>query len=176
MLHAIHRSIPTREVKKQLKKSSRLYRLDPFLDNEGIIRVGGRVNQAVCSYSEKHPIVLPRKHHITELVIRHCHEKSQHQGRGITTNEIRSNGFWIIGCSSAVSSFINKCITCRKLRSKPLEQKMAELPLDQVEIVPPFLYSGVDFFGPFFFYQRRPKGVEKIWCHIYMPCITSYSC
>ena len=157
VLHAIHRSIPTREVKKQLKKSSRLYRLDPFLDNEGIIRVGGRVNQAVCSYSEKHPIVLPRKHHITELVIRHCHEKSQHQGRGITTNEIRSNGFWIIGCSSAVSSFINKCITCRKLCSKPLEQKMAELPLDRVEIAPPFSYSGVDFFGPFLIKEGRKE-------------------
>ena len=56
-----------------------------------------------------------------------------------------------------MSSFINKCITCRKLCSKPLEQKMAELPLDQVEIVPPFLYSGVDFFGPFFIKEGRKE-------------------
>lgn len=47
-------------------------------------------------------MILPRKSHITNLLIRHFHERIQHQGRGMTTNEIRANGYWIIGCSSAV--------------------------------------------------------------------------
>ena len=54
----------------------------------------------------KHPAILSKTGHVTELLIRHFHEKVEHQGRGFTTNEIRANGFWVVGCSSAVSSMI----------------------------------------------------------------------
>ena len=45
-----------------LKKSC-LYRLDPFIDNDGIIRVGGRLRQADQLYEEKHPTILPKNSH-----------------------------------------------------------------------------------------------------------------
>ena len=87
-----------------MKGTSQLYRLDPFLDDEAIIRVGGRIRNASYSSDIKHPVILPRKHHVTDLIIRHCHETTQHGGRGMTINEIRSNGYWIIECSGAVST------------------------------------------------------------------------
>jgi hypothetical protein len=111
--------------KKLLKKSS-VYSRDPFLDSDGIFRVGGRLQKAQLDYGVKHPIILPRTHHVTDMVIGHFHEKMKHQGRGMTTNKIRENGFWIIGCSSAVSHYIRKCVKCRKLRSPVQEQKMAD--------------------------------------------------
>lgn len=46
---------------KAMKKASSLYQLDPFLDANGIIRVGGRIKRSSLSYGAKHPIVLPRK-------------------------------------------------------------------------------------------------------------------
>lgn len=138
-----------------MKGTSSLYRLDPFLDPDGLIRVGGRIQRADLDSNLKHPIILPKRSHITDLVIRHYHEQSQHQGRGITTNTIRSHGFWIIGCSSIVSSLLSKCVICRKLRSQTQIQKMADLPSDRLEDVPPFTYCGVDLFGPWYIKESR---------------------
>ena len=91
---------------KAMKKASSLYQLDPFLDANGILRVGGRIRRSSLSYDAKHPIILPRKGHVTELIICHHHQIVEHQGRGITHNEVRSAGYWVIGGSSAVSNHI----------------------------------------------------------------------
>ena len=99
-----------------LPKNNKLAMLDVTIDELGILRVGGRLQNSTMSFDIKHPIILPRRSHVTDLIIRYHHEKVQHQGRGFTINEIRSHGYWIIGCSKAVSSHIHKCITCRKLR------------------------------------------------------------
>ena len=103
-------------VRSVVEKQSSIYWLDPFLDSGGILRVGGRMNRAQLDMNVKHPIVLPKKCHVSELVIRHCHERVCHQGRGMTINEVRASGFWIIGLSSAVSSQISHCVRCRTLR------------------------------------------------------------
>ena len=70
-----------------------------FLDESGILRVGGRIRQACISLEVKHPIILPRNEHITRLIIKYFHEKTEHQGRGFTLNEIRSSGYWIVGAA-----------------------------------------------------------------------------
>lgn len=67
----------------------------------------------------------------------------------MTVNEIRSNGIWVIGCSTEVSSFIYKCVKCRKYRKGNQEQRMGDLPPERLEATPPFTYSGMDCFGPF---------------------------
>ena len=68
--------------KSEMKKKSDLYRLDPFLDEHGILRVGGRIREASLAYEVKHPVILPRRGHISWLVMKNFHEKSPHQGRG----------------------------------------------------------------------------------------------
>lgn len=77
-----------------MKRSSSLYRLDPFLDEGGLLRVGGRLSQSSTPYEVKHPVILPKKGHVTNLILCHYHESIQHQGRGITQNEIRASGGW----------------------------------------------------------------------------------
>jgi hypothetical protein len=134
-----------------------LYKLSPFLDEVGLLRVGGRIQHADVSTAMKHPVILPRKHHITTLVIRHFHETVCHQGRGMTINAIRENGFWIIGCVAAVSDFISKCVSCKKMYAKPEVQKMADLPNDRVDPSPPFTYCGVDLFGPWYIKDGRKE-------------------
>ena len=71
-----------------LKKSC-LYRLDPFIDSDGIIRVEGRLRQADQLYEEKHPTILPKNSHLAHLVINYHHESVYHQGRQITHGKIR---------------------------------------------------------------------------------------
>ena len=146
-----------RKRNQEIKQASMLYRLDPFLDGEGILRVGGWIQQASLHEDIKNPVILPKKGHITELLIKDFHEKSHHQRRGFTLNEIRSNGYWIIGCSGAVSSFIKDCVTCQRLRANVQEQKMAELPKERVAPSPPFTYCGVDLFGPWYVKEGRKE-------------------
>ena len=138
-----------------MKKNSNLYTLDPFLDKNGVLRVGGRLKHADLSTAVKYPAILPRKGHVTDLIISHCHDSVEHQGRGMTHNKIRSSGFWIIGGSSAVSDHVAKCVRCRKLRGAVQEQKMADLPEDRVQSAPPFSYCAVDYFGPWYVKEGR---------------------
>ena len=105
----------------------------------------------------KHPAVLPKDHHVTSLIIGHYHKTIQHQGRAMTINEIRSNGVWIIGCSSAVAAHIHRCVKCRRMRGRVSEQKMANLPQDRVEPSPPITFSGMDCFGPFLIKEGRKQ-------------------
>lgn len=140
-----------------LKGKSKLQKLDPFLDKDDIIRVGGRLQQANIPNDVKHPIILPRNSHVTELIIRHFHERINHQGRGMTINELRSNGFWIVGVSSAVSSMLFKCVTCKRLRGVVQEQKMSDLPIDRLDPSPPFTYCAVDLFGPIYIKEGRKE-------------------
>ena len=51
--------------KKRMLKKSDLYRLDPFTDHDGILRVGGRLRRAEMSNGEKHPVILPKNHHLS---------------------------------------------------------------------------------------------------------------
>ena len=143
--------------RKVIDKISSLYKLDPFIDEYGILRVGGRFRLANLDSASKHPVILPKVSHITDLIICHHHKRTNHQGRGITLNEIRSCGYWIIGGSSLVSKHIARCVTCRKVRGSTQGQKMADLPIDRLEPSPPFTYSAVDFFGPFYIKEGRKE-------------------
>ena len=93
-----------------MKQTSSLFRLNPLLDKEGILRVGGRLTRASVPFHVKHPVILPRKGHVTALVIKHYHQRICHQGRGMTLNELRANGFWITDGSSAVARHIYDCL------------------------------------------------------------------
>ena len=74
--------------KRAMKATSSLYRLDPFIDHDGVLRVGGRIQQGHFTDDTKFPVILPRKGHITSLIIKYFHEKVQHQGRSMSLNEI----------------------------------------------------------------------------------------
>ena len=144
-----------KEKKALLKKTSSLHTLDPYLDVTGVLRVGGRITKADLTDSLKNPVILPKTGHITELIIRHIHEKTHHSGRGVTLNELRSNGYWIINGNAAVRRFISRCVRCRYLRGTAGEQKMANLPKSRVEPAPPFSYCAVDCFGPWYIKAGR---------------------
>ncbi len=57
---------------------SAIYKLDPFMDKNGVLRVGGRLRNSSLNYETKHPMLLPKKGHITDLVIRDQHNNLKH--------------------------------------------------------------------------------------------------
>ena len=142
----------------EVKLSSSLYRLDPFIDEESLLRVGERLRNSASPFEIKHPLVMPRRSHATNLLVRQYHHgKQHHQGYGVTHNAIRQAGFHIINGRSVVSHLVAKCITCRKLRGRTQDQKMADLPAERITPAPPFTYTGMDVFGPFYIKERRKE-------------------
>ena len=89
---------------KKSQRSTRLYRLDPFVNTNGIQRVGGRLCRAEFKLGERHPIILPRNNHLSKLVVRHYHDRVHHQGRSITCGAVRQAEYWIVGGYNVVSN------------------------------------------------------------------------
>lgn len=143
---------------KPIAKRSPLSKLNPFIGKDGILRVGGRVQVSdVLGYGERHPILLPKNEHVSSLVVRHHHNKIHHQGRSFTLAALRSAGFWVIGATGLVKSMLRNCITCKRLRGRPAEQIMADLPAVRVHPESPFTNIGMDCFGPFLVKERRSE-------------------
>ena len=115
------------KLNKEVKKSSKLGNLRPVLVFR-VLRVGGRLQKAVVlSWDEKHPMVLPKRHHVSHLIVRHYHKSAAHSGREQTLCELRRI-FWIIGGRGLVKKTIRSCIRCRRMNAKPLEQFKGSLP------------------------------------------------
>ena len=84
LVHRICAQVPQHPTQhRTMKKASSLYKMDPFLDKNGILRVGGCFKHAELSEAVKHPIILPKKGHVTSLIISHYHSLVEHQGRGM---------------------------------------------------------------------------------------------
>ena len=146
---------PQGREKANVKNNSPIRHLDPFLD-KGILRVGGRLRRADLPYETKHPIILPRKSPITTLLIRHVHKRLGHAGRCHVIANLREK-YWIVKGNAAVRQVISRCVFCRRNYSKPGKQKMADLPRDRISPAPPFIYTGVDYFGPFLIKEGRKE-------------------
>ena len=117
-----------KQKERSLSKTSEFCSLDPFIDGKGIIRVAGWIRRSGLNEEYMHPIILRKKSKVTELIIKWCHHRAAHCGRGITLNDIRDRGLWIINASSITKSVVFNCVTCRKLRGTMVVQKRVDLP------------------------------------------------
>jgi hypothetical protein len=104
---------------KSLKSNSKLLTLNAYIDKDGIICVGGRLNKnSLIRETQKHPYVIPKDHHVTQLIIRHYHNQNLHSGAQATLAAIRQQ-FWILNGRSAVRQVIRKCVPCFRVNPRP---------------------------------------------------------
>ena len=120
-----------------VSKSSRVRKLDPFLDDKGVMRVGGRLKRSNMSNEMKHPVILPKGEIIVRRIVEWHHRRIQHLGRTATLCELRSQGYWLISGNSQVRQVVYSCVPCRVFRGQPTAQKMADLPEKRMEDAPP---------------------------------------
>ena len=82
---------------KELSTSSKILPLNPRIDENGLIRSGGRLENAdYLSFDVKYPVILPRGNWITKLIVNYYHEKDHHvAGQNQTLAKI-SQRFWIL--------------------------------------------------------------------------------
>ncbi|XP_073504767.1 uncharacterized protein [Phyllobates terribilis] len=156
--------------KTSVPANSVLRKLDPFIDNSCLLRVGGRLKEAKIEFIEKFPLIVPGKCHVAGLIVQHYHNLVKHQGRLFTEGAIRTAGLWIVGAKKLISSVIFKCVTCRRLRGSTQTQKMADLPADRLSMDPPFTSVGLDVFGPWSVATRQTRSSQassKRWAVIF---------
>lgn len=142
-----------------------LRRLHPFL-NSGLLRVGGRLVNCSLPYDNKHPLLLPKSHHLTNLIIDHFHQLYGHPGPA-TLMAILQRRFWILTARSVVRQRIFKCQRCFRLKAKPMNPFMGNLPARRVNQARPFQNVGLDFGGPFTVKDsslRKPRTYKAYLC------------
>lgn len=133
---------------KSKECNSKIQSLSPFIDENGLIRVGGRLKNANISSQAKHPILLPKSHVISSLIIDDYHLKYFHAGPQLLQSLVLRK-FWIISARSIIRSRIHKCMTCFRHKPKTVYPLMGNLPEPRVNPAPCFQTSGLDYGGPF---------------------------
>ena len=134
-------------------KKGRLAKLKPFRE-DGLLRLGGRLNRSSLDHDSKHPFILPKDNIVSELITLHYHGLNGHAGSYQTLSETRRR-FWITNGISYVKRVLKKCQICKRENAKSGEQVMGPLPAvrtssDEDGVVYPFAAVGIDYFGPLF--------------------------
>ena len=122
--------------------------LSPYLDQEGVWRVGGRADKALVSYETRHPVLLPGDHRVSRLIVQHAHQ-SGHLGVAATVAKTRTK-YWIVRAHDMAKSIKFRCVVCREIGARVESQVMADLPQSRLApFTPPFHYTSCDYFGPY---------------------------
>ena len=134
---------------KEVKRQSHLKPLTPIMDELGVIRVGGRLDRVELRYDAAHPMILPKKHHITQLIVADVHNRYQHAGVNHVLAQVR-NRYWVIDGRQEVKNWGKECKLCERRRTQPAVQIMAPLPKSSLgTTVRAFVKCCVDFVNAF---------------------------
>lgn len=150
---------------KSLPHKNRLISLSPFLDSDGIIRVGGRLNNSPYDYNVKHPILMCSKHHLTKIMFQNVHRKLLHAGPQLLLANIRQN-YWPLGGRNLSRVTVQKCVVCFRHKAQNLQPIMGQLPKSRSNLEFPFLNSSVDYAGPILIADRKGRGCRLIKSYI----------
>ncbi|XP_047040011.1 uncharacterized protein LOC124644582 [Helicoverpa zea] len=138
---------------------SKLFLLNCFIDDNGILRVGGRLRHANLSSEMKYPKVIPNKSRLAELLIEECHLLTFHGGPKLTLATMRKQ-YWIPGGIKTTKAQLRNCVTCRKHAARKEHQLMGDLPAARANPAPPFYHTGVDYTGFVEVKANKGRGVR----------------
>lgn len=162
--------------KKSLRHNKLINNLGLYLDDGQLIRCKGRLHHSTLQYGAKHPILLPKNHWFTQVVIRDCHHNTLHRGVADTLNNIRQT-FWIPQARQVIKTFIRKCIRCRRYDARKIRYpEPPPLPSESITESKPFQTVGVDYTGAI--YLRNPSGEDgseptKVYIYLFTCATTS---
>ncbi|XP_058456703.1 uncharacterized protein LOC131434070 [Malaya genurostris] len=133
----------------QLERASSIYGLSPFLDAEDVLRMEGRAARgSSLPFELKFPIILPKKHPVTDKLLDYYHQQVAHGNAETAVNVIRQR-FYIQGLRAELKRIARDCVWCKVHKCRPSTPRMAPLPESRVTPnLPAFSHTGVDYCGP----------------------------
>lgn len=152
---------------KSVSNTSELKALNPFIDGDGLMRVGGRLQNA-STMQERNPIIMP-KHFVTTILIHETHTKYFHCGVNSTLNAVRYK-YWPIHGKTQVKKVLRNCVRCARAKPRETNYLMGNLPAPRVQPSPPFTNTEVDFCGPFLLKEKkfRNRNTIKVYVAVFV--------
>ena len=129
-----------------LPGSSKLKALFPFIDADGTLRVGGRLHNSSQPYDVRYPVIIPKEHRYTKLLLSEVNLRNLHAGPTLMIATLNQR-YWIVGCRTVLRGFVASCTRCCRLEAKTATQLMGSLPSVRTTPTRPFVHCGVDFAG-----------------------------
>lgn len=156
---------------KKIESTSNLFKLLPYLDTNGVMRMNGRTDAAEhLPEDARRPILLPKDHAVTGLIVDRYHRECRHQNHDAVVCAVRQR-FWVPQLRSLVKKKTGECQFCKVRGAKPSPPIMGPLPKDRLTpFVRPFSYTGLDYFGPITVTIGRRH--EKRWVALFT-CLTT---
>ncbi|XP_043251669.1 uncharacterized protein LOC122396939 [Colletes gigas] len=165
MIQGVHFGEDIRRLKKEKTTANgKLQHLNPFLDKDDILRVGGRLKHSTMPFAQKHPIILP-KSFVTALIIENEHRMHLHSGTQTTLYAVRQR-YWPIDGRSQVWQIIKKCVRCCRAHPPPINYIMGNLPEARITESRPFTNVGVDYCGPFLIKERKHRNRTNVKVYV----------
>ena len=139
-------------------------------NRNGILVCYGRLENSDLEDQARFPIILPKDHKFTELVIRDCHSLVKHCKVRATLAEVRSR-FWITRGRQYVKKVLTDCFVCKRLEGTAFPvPAYAPLPEFRVTQSLPFANIGIDFAGPI--YYKTKEGMMKSYIALFTCSVT----
>lgn len=148
-----------------IKSSRNVSGLNLFLDENDLVRVGGRLENSDFSYNKKHPLLLCSKHRFTILLFRYEHLNLLHAGPQLLLSNIRES-WWPLGGRNLSKKIVRECVKCCRLKATAIQPIMGNLPRERITPDFPFIYCGVDYAGPMYTLNRKGRGAKLEKCYI----------
>lgn len=152
-----------------LPPKSMFGKLSVFLDDNKLLRVGGRLSQvSTMPYNEKHAYLLPQNHVITKLIVNWYHFDNLHAGPKALLSMVRQL-YWPLNGQVLANQTVHNCIRCSRAKPVTFQQIMGDLPRDRVTPSAPFTVTAVDFAGPFnVHYRLRGSRPTKVYLAVFV--------
>ncbi|XP_072941856.1 uncharacterized protein [Epargyreus clarus] len=144
---------------KTVSSSSKIYNLNPKIDEHGILRVGGRLKHANIDCDMKYPVIIPNNTRLSDLIIDETHKLTFHGGARLTTAFIRRK-YWIIGGNNATKKRLRRCVQCKKQSPILERQLMGDLPSARINPSRPFSHCGIDYTGHVSVKANKGRGIR----------------
>lgn len=151
--------------KLDFKSVPSIHKLTPITDENGLIRVGGRIDNSEYSYDKKHPMLIDGKHHYSKLIFEYYHTKLLHAGPQLLLSIVREH-YWAVNGRILAKKVCNKCVMCRRMKAETAKQIMGRLPPQRLTPGFPFEVTGTDYAGPFHILNRKGRGAKLIKCYL----------
>ncbi|XP_072401566.1 uncharacterized protein [Diabrotica undecimpunctata] len=143
--------------KGTLHPKSNIISLHPFINNDGLLCVGGRLRNSLFSQDKRHPVLLPFSHHVTKLLFKDIHIRSLHPQQLLY---LMREKCWPIHGKNTAKAVVRNCVTCFKAHPSSVNPIMGDLPAARVQPLFPFAVTAVDYAGPFLLKHRRGRGCK----------------
>lgn len=142
-----------------VSKGSSLFRIHPFIDADGLLRVSGRLSHSYLDYEMKHQIILPFQSEITRRIATTEHQRMLHCGGQQLLYTLRER-YWPIKGRVLSKEIVRKCIKCFRCNPKSQIPLFGNLPKERVSPLPPFTNTGIDYGGPFQLRDRSGRNYK----------------